>query len=65
MTDTYNYATFDLEREDPAFDEFRGVLHAGGRAKSYSLTDAHTGDKLTLSSMWRAGPVLMEFGSYT
>ena len=31
MTADYNYAEFDLEREDPVFDAFRDRLHAGER----------------------------------
>lgn len=57
----YNYAIFRGEED---FDAFAGRPHAGERALDIRLTDLD-GNAVTLSSLWRATHLVLEFGSYT
>ena len=57
----YNYAIFG---EDEDWSGFQSRLHAGEKAPDFILTDLG-GSPVTLSSLWSAGPLMMEFGSYT
>jgi hypothetical protein len=57
----YNYAIFRGEED---FDAFAGRPHAGERATDITLTDLN-GNGVTLSSLWRANHLVLEFGSYT
>jgi hypothetical protein len=58
---TYNYVIFRGEED---FDAFAGRPHAGERAPDMTLTDLD-GNEVTLSSLWRANHLILEFGSYT
>ncbi len=64
MTD-YNYADFSLKREMPPFDEFRDRLHAGERAPDFPLEDLASGETVQLRNLWKKGPAIIEFGSFT
>ena len=57
----YNYAIFRGEED---FDAFAGQPHAGERAPDITLMDLD-GNEVTLSSLWRANHLVLEFGSYT
>lgn len=67
MTDhEYNYATFNLARDMPKFDAFRGhALHAGTVAPDFPLEELATGQMLAMKDLWRSGLAVIEFGSYT
>lgn len=58
---TYNYAIFE---KDEDWAGFQSRLHAGEKAPDFTLTDLD-GSAVTLSSLWSASPLMMEFGSYT
>ena len=64
MTD-YNYKDFEMAREMPPFDEFRNKLFVGEKAPDFSLEDLDTGETMQLSSLWKVGPAILEFGSFT
>lgn len=57
----YNYAEFQGQGD---FQGFQSRFPAGEKAPDFTLTDLD-GDSVTLSSLWSAGPLMMEFGSYT
>lgn len=57
----YNYAVF---QDDVDWDSFQSRLHAGEKAPDFTLTDLD-GNAVSLSSLWRAGHLMIEFGSYT
>lgn len=57
----YNYADFQGEED---WAGFQSRLHAGEKAPDFTLTDLD-GRSVTLSSLWSAGPLMLEFGSYT
>jgi hypothetical protein len=62
----YNYAVFDLPREEPkiqAFGEF--PLRPGGQAPSFPLEDLDGGAIVEMKELWAGGPVILEFGSFT
>jgi hypothetical protein len=62
----YNYAVFDLGREEPkiqAFSEF--PLRPGGRAPSFALEDLDGAALVEMKELWAAGPAILEFGSFT
>jgi hypothetical protein len=62
----YNYAVFDLQREQPVIDAMaHSELHAGGRAPSFPLVDLATGETVEMKELWRDGLVVIEFGSFT
>jgi hypothetical protein len=63
--DEYNYSVFDLAREELAFAAFRAGLHVGERAPSFALEDLESGDPVSMKTLWRQGPAVMEFGSFT
>lgn len=63
-TDDYNYAVFDIAREQPAFDRFTRHLGAGDRAPDAQLEDLATGEPVWLKPLWRRFAIL-EFGSFT
>lgn len=60
---TYNYESFPLDMDGPIFAGFRDELRPGMKAPDGELTDARTGDRVSLSDLWRAGPLIVEFGS--
>lgn len=61
----YNYAVFELAREEPVFETFRGRMFVGERAPSFPLEDLASGQTVALSSLWAKGPAVVEFGSLT
>jgi hypothetical protein len=64
LTD-YNYKDFDMAREMPPFDEFRTRLFVGEKAPDFPLEDLDSCDTVQLSSLWKKGPAIIEFGSLT
>ncbi len=69
MTDTYNYPDFDVYvRERPERTEFAAFadhLHVGQAAPDAELTRLSDGAPVRLSSPWRDGYAVLEFGSFT
>ena len=63
--DTYNRSTFPLDMEDEAMNAWPALHTAGDRAPGGQLIDAHTGEEINLASLWRRGPLVIEFGSFT
>jgi hypothetical protein len=62
----YNYAVFDLDREQPVIDAMaHGPLHAGMRAPSFPLENLADGETVQMQDLWRDGLALIEFGSFT
>lgn len=61
----YNYRTFPLDLDAETFSAFPGVLSAGGTAPDGELVDAHTGERVRLSDLWKTENLLIEFGSMT
>lgn len=61
----YNYEHFPLDMEEESFAAFRDHLKAGERAPRGTLIDAATGAEVTLQSLWRDKPLMLEFGSIT
>ena len=65
MSDDYNYAVFDMERENPAFASFRNGLHVTEKAPDFPLEDLDTGQTVAMKSLWAKGLAILEFGSFT
>lgn len=62
----YNYANFTAaEVEDEAFSAFKTALDVGGPAPDGDLVDAHSGETVRLSDLWKRDNVVIEFGSIT
>lgn len=61
----YNYESFPLDMDMHDFQAFPGVLTVGERAPSAEIIDAKGGEPVRLSSFWRSGPAVIEFGSIT
>ncbi len=61
----YNYPVFPLDLDMPDFRVFPEVLKVGQRAPNGELIDAASGTAVKLSSYWRSGPLVIEFGSIT
>ena len=61
----YNYATFPLDMDGPLFAAFAEHLGPGQRAPDGTLTELATGEQVLLSSLWKRGPLVLEFGSQT
>ena len=61
----YNYPVFPLDLDMPDFDAFPEVLKVGSRAPNGELVDAASGEAVKLSTYWRSGPLVIEFGSIT
>jgi hypothetical protein len=57
----YNYAIFTGQGD---FAGFMGRPHVGEKAPDCVLT-ALDGEQVALSSLWRQGHLVVEFGSYT
>ena len=66
---SYNYSRFDdhVASEADAADEsaFWASPRAGQRAPDFTLPRLGHGTPVTLSELWRARPLVMEFGSFT
>jgi hypothetical protein len=67
--DEYNYERFDeyvrSGREQTEFSVFPNHLHAGDAAPDATLVRLDDGERVTLSALWRAAPLVVEFGSFT
>jgi predicted Fe-S protein YdhL (DUF1289 family) len=61
----YNYETFPLDLCDEEFRLFRDILPAGTTAPDGILTNVRTRDAVSLSSLWKVAPLVLEFGSFT
>ncbi len=61
----YNYATFDMAREEAPFAEFTQRLHAGEPAPEFTLEDLDSGRMVPMGELWANGPAVLEFGSFT
>lgn len=65
----YNYVRFDeyVAKGGHEADEasFRSACHAGEPAADFSLTRLDDGARVTLASLWKSRPLVMEFGSFT
>lgn len=61
----YNHPTFPLDLEEPLFEAFPGVLPPGERAPDGELVDLASGEKVRLRQIWKRGPVMVEFGSFS
>jgi len=65
----YNYAHFDdyVAGGSDVADEatFREAPRAGERAPDFTLPRFGDGAQIRLSELWRAKPLVMEFGSFT
>ena len=62
---SYNYSTFDLEREEPVFHAFPRTFGVGERAPDGTLEDLASGDPTSLRSLAAGGVAILEFGSFT
>ncbi len=63
MTSNYNYASFPLDMDGQDFEGFSKLMQAGERAPDGTVTDARTGERLSLSSLWKSQALVVEFGS--
>ncbi len=61
----YNYQVFDLTTELKPFEVFSKDLHVGEKALSFPLEDLSTGNRIDMKELWKKGPVIIEFGSFT
>ncbi|MDP8931448.1 MAG: hypothetical protein M3O70_23480 [Actinomycetota bacterium] len=65
----YNYAHFDEHIAEGGEQEmtvaFRESYRAGQRAGDFSLHRLDDGASVRFSELWRAKPLVMEFGSFT
>lgn len=62
----YNYASFPLDLDMTSFISFRdGAPRPGQSAPDGELTNAMTGERVKLSTLWRQGHLVIEFGSIT
>jgi len=61
----YNYPNFPLDLDAETFAAFPDVLSAGGAAPDGELTDAHSGETVRLSELWKTETLVIEFGSFT
>jgi hypothetical protein len=63
--DSYNYSVFDMAATDPWFADFSNRLHVGERAPSFAVEELASGESVAMKSLWKDGPVIIEFGSFT
>jgi hypothetical protein len=61
----YNYQSFPIDVDAEAFAAFPDVLKAGQPAPDGELTDAHSGETVRLSDLWKRDALVIEFGSFT
>ena len=61
----YNYRSFPLDLDAERFAAFPHGVKAGGAAPDGELTDAHTGERVMLSDLWKTEGLVIEFGSFT
>jgi len=65
MNEPYNYREFPQDLDGATFAAFRDHLKPGDRAPDGDVVNAGTGETVRLSEHWRAGPVVIEFGSFS
>jgi hypothetical protein len=65
MQDDYNYDSFVMANEQPAFAQFRNQCHVGGGPPDSSVEDLETGETLAMRSLWKRDLAILEFGSFT
>ena len=63
--DDYNYVNFPRDMCMADFDRFAESAKVGERAPDGELVDAATGETVKLSDYWKAGLLVIEFGSVT
>lgn len=63
MSDTYNYECFPEDLDAESFKGFATAAPVGTEAPSGELVDLGTGETVTLASLWKKGPLILEFGS--
>lgn len=65
----YNYAHFDEHVADggdqAASESFRHAMRAGQRGVDFEVTRLDDEVPVRLSELWRAAPLVVEFGSFT
>jgi hypothetical protein len=61
----YNYAVFDLQKENVHFASFKQQLHVGEHAPDAPLERLDDGETTPMSALWANGPAVIEFGSFT
>ncbi len=62
----YNYSVFVMEREAPVIQAFaENPIRPGTWAPSFALEDLDSGNTVEMKNLWRAGLVIIEFGSFT
>lgn len=61
----YNYRQFPQDLEVATFQAFRDAVGVGKPAPDGSLYDLASGESVTLSDLWRSGPLVIEFGSFS
>ena len=62
----YNYAVFEMEREQPVIEAFGPFpVRSGSRAPNFPLEDLDSGDAIEMKDLWRNGLAIIEFGSFT
>jgi hypothetical protein len=65
----YNYERFDEHIADGGEQEaaaaFRASFRAGQRAADFTLLRLDDAAQVSLASLWKSKPLVMEFGSFT
>jgi len=61
----YNKAEFARDLEVDTFRGFRDHLQVGDRAPKGTLVDLADGTEVQLKTLWRSGPLFLEFGSFS
>ena len=63
MSDAYNYECFPKDLDAAAFKGFASAAPVGTEAPSGELVDLASGESVTLASLWKKGPLVLEIGS--
>ena len=61
----YNYMSFPLKADMEDFERFPEGPHVGTKAADGELVVAADGSRVKLSSFFKKGVTVVEFGSYT
>ena len=62
---SYNYERFPLDMDAESFAAFPDHLRVGDAAPDGTLVDAGDEREITLSTLWKKRPLVIEFGSFT
>jgi len=65
VSEAYNYECFPQDLDAQAFKDFATAAPVGTPAPGGELVDLGSGETVTLASLWKQGPLLLEFGSIT